>query len=204
MKPTIIKTSLIFQLFIIIGTGCKKEPDNLTFYEISNNSETKTIQEEIDNIEFKFCLLNEQNEPATTFNKGENFSFCFTVTNNKNEKLYFDPFFAYSKENDFFRVFNSNNQDIGKPFVFLGYDKVGIGAYPFGMGKSYTFIQQWTDSRDSIWNWQHGYYKRANQQPLTADRYYTDFRYQFEFDSGNSESLAYKYDIRFKIYFEIR
>lgn len=204
MKTAIIKTGLIFQLIIIIGAGCQKEQENILFWEISPNSETTVIQKEVDSIEFKFCLFNEQGEPAIAFNEGENFSFYFSVTNNRNEKLYFDPGFAYSQENGFLRVYNSGTQDIGKPYVFLGYDKVGPAAYPFDIGKAYTFMQQWIDSRDSTWHWEYGYYKSANQKPLAKGSYYTEFKYQFQFVRNNNEPPLDNNTLRFKINFEIR
>ena len=170
-------------------------------WEISNDSKSQVIEKEIDGIVFKFCLLNEQGKPATVFNEGENFSFYFSVTNRTNEKLYFYPGFAYTgaKDNEFCEIFTSKNQRIGKPFVFLGCDLIGIGAYPFNSEKNYVFEQLWVDMRDSTWRWEYGYYKSSKKTHLPTGDYFTGFQYRFQFEN------AFLYtNLSFKINFKIQ
>ena len=122
--------TFLFGIIFMIAISCKKSIDSNdskdVLWEISLSDDNKIIENSIENIGFKFCLLNEQGEPAKIFNKEENFSFSFSVTNNGYEELYFDPGFAHSQENGFCRVYNSINQDLGKSFIFLGYDKYDI------------------------------------------------------------------------------
>ena len=164
------------------------------------------IEKEIDGIAFKFCLLNEQGKPATIFNEGENFNFYFSVTNLTNEKLLFYHGFDYTnmKDNEFCEVFTSDNQEIGEPFIFLGYDKIGIGAYPFNSEKNYVFEQRWVDMRDSTWRWEYGYYKSNNQTPLPIGDYYTGFQYRFQIESTDSGTNFSDTTLTFKINFKIK
>jgi len=199
MKIKIFKLSLIALLLSFISAGCQKDD----IFELDIGDENAVILKEIDGIEFKFCLLNKEGEPATIFNEGENFTFYFSVTNKSTQDLFFDPNFAYTNDNDFCRIYSSNNQNLGKPFIFSGYDKLGLGAYPFASGQTYTYQEQWIDDRDSIWTWQHGYYNSAKQAHLIKGDYYTNFKYRFRFSAFNGETLDTD-TIRFKINFKIQ
>jgi hypothetical protein len=202
MKTFLLKFSVAFLLLALLGAGCDEEDDGT--WEISPQSKNPVILKEVKGIEFKFCLLNEQGEPSTVFNEGENFTFYFSVTNNRDEDLNFDPGFAYSNENDFCKVFDSKHQDLGKPFLFLGYDKVGSGAYPFLKGQMYVFEQQWLDNRESTWRWQYGYFESASLPPLSNGNYYTDFKYRFRFARTHEEPALYTDTLNFKINFKIQ
>ncbi|MDP3441682.1 MAG: hypothetical protein Q8T08_02380 [Ignavibacteria bacterium] len=199
MKTTILKISMLFLLQGLMGAGCEK--DNEILWEISPESKTAVIQKEVDGIEFKFCLLNEKGEPATDFNQGENFSFYFSVTNNRDKKLYFYPGFAYSKDIDFCKVYNSENEDLGKPYNVLSVVDIGAGAYPFERGETYTFQQQWSDNRESTWDWRYGLYQSQHKELLTSGSYYTGFKYRFKF---TVDPTLYTDTLIFKIHFKIQ
>ncbi|MDR2126739.1 MAG: hypothetical protein LBP63_07910, partial [Prevotellaceae bacterium] len=87
MKKTILKTTAI--LLILAGVvACGKEnADNVDFHEITIGSANPVINYAANGIEFEFCLLNEQGEPSTIFNEGENFSFYFKIANRNNDGL---------------------------------------------------------------------------------------------------------------------
>jgi hypothetical protein len=188
---------LYFTLLFIGLTACKNAMGDFV-WKISPDSKSQIIEKEINGITFKFCLLNEQGQPATVFNEGENFSFYFSVTNRTNKKLFFLPDFAYTNENEFCEVFTSNNQSIGRPFIFGGYEKIGIGAYPFNPDTSCVFEQQWIDKRDSTWRWKYGYYESNYQTPLLKGSYFTGFQSRFQFyDTYLDTTLTFK--INFKI-----
>jgi hypothetical protein len=197
MNTNILKFCVLLLLLCgAITSGC--EQDGL--WEIFPDSETTVVQNVVDGIEFKFCLLDEAGETATVFNEGENFTFYFSVTNKRNEKLYFDPGFAYSFENNFCRIFNTEDEDLGKPFIFKGADEIGLGGYPFEAGEKYIFEESWVDVRYTTWRWGYGYFESSHQEPLKKGNYYTEFKYQFNFTGNVSEitdSLTFK--INFKI-----
>lgn len=199
MKTFLLKISFIFLLLGLMGAGCEKDDEIL--WEISPESKTAVIQKEVDGIEFKFCLLNEEGKPATVFNEGENFSFYFSVTNNSSEKFYFYPGYAYSNEDGFSRVYNSDNQDKGKPYQVINVLDIGVGAYPFNIGESYIFEQSWVDVRDSNWSWGKATYKSTYKPYLEKGNYYTGFKYRFQFEG---EKPLKKDTLNFKINFKIQ
>jgi hypothetical protein len=199
IKPFTVYLFLLPLCVALLGAGCEQDDNNL--WEISPDSKSAVIQNEVDGIEFKFCLLNEEGEAATVFKEGEIFSFYFSVTNNRDKKLYFYPDFAYSNENAFCRIYNSEGQDVGKPYVFKGADKIGIGAYPLNVGESCIFEQQWRDERDSIWRWRYGNYESAKQELLKKGSYNTGFNQRFSF---SEDTHFYTDSLIFKINFEIQ
>ncbi len=202
MKKIFVRTSIAFLLLPLMGTGCEKEDDVL--WELSPESKNPVIHKEVDGIEFKFCLLNEQGEPATTLNEGDNFSFFFSVTNNRKEKLIFDPGFAYSKEVDFCRVYNIETQNMGRPYQLITALDIGSGAYPFNTGKIYVFKEPWIDQQNSVWYWENGTYESTHREPLTKGNYYTGFKYRFRFARNHEESALYTDTLNFKINFKIQ
>ncbi len=212
MKVRILKISTILLLFVMMGAGCENESslDNNqeekdSIYEISLSSKDTVIQKSIDGIDFKFCLLNEDGEPATVFNEGENFSFYFSAINNReNSNLYFDMDFIYRYPDvNFCKVFDAENQDLGRPYKLLTPTDIGI-YYPFDLEQSYTFEVSWTENRDFIWWCEGGGASQSlHRTPLIKGKYYTGFKYQFRFSRKHGEPALY-IDINFRINFVIQ
>lgn len=104
---------LFFLLVLLLGAGCKKD----LFLELPLGSSDAIINKEINNIVFKFYLLNEQDEPATVFNQGENFTFHFEFINRKRDSITVTTEFINA---DFFRIYKNegnNLVDMGKPWT---------------------------------------------------------------------------------------
>lgn len=203
MKTIKLKHLIIFLCITFsLGVGCDNEDDES--WEIYLNTNNKVIEEEVDGIVFKFCLLDESGVPQTTFNEGENFSFYFSVKNNRNEKLYFYPAYAYSNENDFCKVYSWSGIDNGKSYVFKGADLIGIGAYPLESGKTCVFKQLWVDNRISTWQWKFGYYESADKESLASGDYFTGFQHYFQFERTDDKPTLRIDSLTFKIHFEIK
>jgi hypothetical protein len=205
-----MKTLKLTQALCLLITfsvmSCAENNDSgldTTFLEVNLNSDNPTILTSINDIEFKFCLENEQGEAVNIFEEGENFYFYFSVTNKRSEKVFFDPDFAYSDGVDFCRIFSSNNQDLGKPFELLTVTTIGTAAYPFETGETRFFKQLWSDDRDSVWYWQHAAYKSTHKETLNKGEYYTTFKYSFQFFRTNDESPLVTDTLVFKINFKI-
>jgi len=182
---------------LLISLSCAQHEDAL--WEISPESGVPVIEQTVDDIQFKFCLLNEFGEPSTVFNEGANFSIYFAVTNNWKEEIYIYPGYAFSDE--FCEVYRSDDlQNLGKPFALKG---VGIGGFPFAVGKSYIFEQPWLDERETTWNWEHGLFESTHQVPLPKGNYYTEVKHQFEYALPNVEGKRYTDTLFFKINFKI-
>ncbi len=205
MKKDMLMNSITFMLLFLTAIGCEKGggQDNI-YWEISPESNNYIIQEQKNGIEFKFCLLNEKEESVTVFNEEENFSFYFAVTNSREDTLYFYPGFAFSNDNDFCRIYNSDNQDLGKPYFFRGVELVGISGFILEPGETYAFKQPWVDNHDSNWNWHRGNFISAKQEFIPKGNYYTGFGYRFEFIFPSNESFLSSDILSFKINFKIQ
>lgn len=193
MKTTNLKLCLIILSFSLLGMGCEKDED---FLELQIGDENAVIIKEVDGIKFKFCLLNEQGEPATVFNEGENFIFLFSARNTRKDTLYFDR--GIIGLPDFCEVRNHSAEEIGSPFKKpVLQELIGKGAYPFQPQREYVFEVPWRDSRQE-WNKWHGTFNGTNQTALPKGKYYTKFAYRFNFGRLKTDLLS------FKINFEIK
>jgi hypothetical protein len=221
----ILFLSILLPVLIVFlsCTGCESglfngdDKDNQDHtWEIQLNDNQKVIEQTVKGIEFKFCLLNEDSVPSTTFEEGENFYFYFTAKNTRDEDLSFDPDFMHFGMNTFCKVWNEKGDTIGKPFVFGGMDLIGSGAYPFHKGESYKFKFPWLYSYE-LWNslftykedmetWKllYTYFDDTDQAPLTEGKYYTKFSHKFCFSRTFDEPSLYTDSLRFKINFEIK
>lgn len=156
MKRKMIAYMLLLLLFLM-GVSCKKESnssDNID--SISPESQKQMIDKNINGIDFRFYLLDENNKPSTVFNEGENFEFYFSVTNQSDRKINFDAGFVQTNYNSFCEVFNSDGHSLGKPFVFKGVALIGEGAYSFNKAEAKIFRQKWSDDRNNAWTWMYG------------------------------------------------
>jgi len=224
-KPKILFLSILLPVLTVFlsCTGCenglfngddKNNQDHT--WEIQVNDDQKVIEQTVKGIEFKFCLLNEDSVPSTTFQEGENFFFYFSAKNTRDEDLSFDPDFMQFSMNTFCKVWNAKGDTIGKPFIFGGMEKVGAGAYPFHKGESYKFNFPWLYSYD-LWNslftyeeeletWRllYTYFDATDQAPLTKGKYYTKFSHKFRFSRTSDEPSLDTDSLTFKINFEIK
>lgn len=192
MKTKILKFCLIILSFSLLGMGCEKDKD---IFELQIGDE-KCLIKVVDGVEFKFCLLNEQGEPATVFNEGENFTFLFAVRNTRKDTLYFDR--GIIGLSDFCEVRNQSGEKMGSPFKKpVLQELIGRGAYPFQPQCEYVFGVPWMDSRQE-WSGWHGTFNSTNQSALPKSKYYTKFAYRFNFGHLKTDLLS------FKINFEIK
>lgn len=200
MKSTILKISAFLLLFSLMGAGCEKNEE--LFWEISPDSKSAVIQKEVDGIEFKFCLLNEQGEPATVFSEGENFTFQFAIKNNRSGSLpYYD--YGYYELDDFLAV-KTDGKSYGQPFIFKGYNPTKELRWLIsGDYYSYNFMVPWHDERDE-WQLLWGFFEGARQPYLEKGTYYTQFAYKFTFGMPGKEPELKTGLISFKINFEIK
>ena len=111
-KKKVLFVSLL-SLWITAGmTGCNKDDDPI--WEISRAGKRAVIEQKRNGIVFKFCLLNKQGKPDTLFKEGDNFTFYFSLKNITQNDIFVSADFI---NNDFYRVYQSNNTDRGTPWT---------------------------------------------------------------------------------------
>lgn len=179
---------------VITGSGCQDD-----IFEIKIGDENAVIQQEVNNIGFEFCLLNEQGEPATVFKEGENFTFQFLIKNNRTESL---PFYDYGfyTSTDFFTV-RSNRENYGKPFDFLHFSMTKEARFIFP--QSYVgFTVPWHEERNEF-RMMHGYFEGLNKPYRKKGKYFTRFSYNFTFGMPDKKPKIEPGMLHFKINFEI-
>jgi hypothetical protein len=208
---------------LISCTGCENELFNGGSddyqdhtWEIQLNDDQKVIEQTVKGIEFKFCLLNEDSVPSTTFQEEENLIFYFSAKNTRDENLSFDPDFMNLNSKNFSKVWKNNGEIVGKPFHVKYVEEIGAGAYPFHKGESYKFKFPWLYSFDlwnslfsyeedmETWKFFYTYFDATDQSPLTEGKYYTKFSHKFRFSRTIDEPSLHTDSLTFKINFEIK
>lgn len=191
MKSTFLKISVFILLVALTWAGCEKDEE---IFELQIGDKNAVIQKEVDGVEFKFCLLNEQGEPATVFNEGENFTFLFSITNKSGVNLNNDNRFL---NENIFNVYDIKKNDYGKPYEITFILTIGQGAMPLDADSTYTFNVPWKDERES-WNSLYYSFKGLSKNLLPKGRYFTQFSHQFSLGQIKTDVLT------FRINFEIK
>jgi hypothetical protein len=193
MKTKKIKMLTIFLLllplcFVLLGAGCEDDDGIL---ELQIGDENPVILKEVSGVEFKFCLLNEQGEPATIFNEGENFTFLFSVTNKSGRKLYLDNSFL---DNSFCNVYTTKGKEIGKPYEFVSMFNIGQAALPLDVNDTYIINVPWKDNRES-WSTLYYSFKGLSKDLLPQGKYFTEFSHQFNLSSIKTDLLNFSISV---------
>ena len=212
MNKTIQMFYLFFSLFMVAMVSCQKESIE-PGTELAINGEQKVISVEKNGIGIEFCLLNEQGEPATIFNEGEDFRFHLAITNNiKSYDSVYMPLCTgcgYGYIPDEFYVMDSQGDTIGRPFYFSGADYVLIDCPLIYKGESFILDIPWTENRDN-WRICTLYAHGLKNTPLTKGIYYTSFTHKFCFrdaalhGQGNPDEYICSDNNSFKINFRIK
>lgn len=185
MKTIIIKSIFFFVALPFVWESCTKEtvvPPSI-YAEINgvpvplNNGDSK-ISIESNGIGIEFCLLNEAGEPATTFEKGENFKFHLAITNNVSPDSSMYIVSDFLRNPDLFKVYNAGGKSKGQPIEWNGMDKVTDVKNGIVFGEKWTLNIPWHDTENSFRVFQH-YFKGANRSPLPRGSYYTKLTQQF-------------------------
>lgn len=200
MKFPLLKFTLL--LIVLVGglCACQDDKDNL-FIEISPNSQSQVIEQEIDGITFKFCLLNEQGQPATVFKEGENIIFNFSIENNLEKTISFPTLFI---NDEFYRVYRNDHTDMGKAWTgtwceFVQTDRIiELPPHEEKQLKCPWFLY------DDFQSSQVDYplCKGESMEPLPRGEYSTTL--DFDFPYTEEEKQKSIKDMTFKINFQIR
>lgn len=186
-------------LLLLLGVaGCEKEG----LWEISPDGNQTVIEQKINGLTFKFCLLNEKGKPAAVFKEGENFTFYFQIKNETKKKYYCD-IYQCSYTNDFFSVMDSSGKRIGKSYEALPQTLEGLG-HLLNHRDSYTFKVTWNHPEESIVQGGDFRYKSIKKEPLKAGSYYTSFSHKFKLFPVSGDKRIETEELHFKINFKIQ
>jgi hypothetical protein len=185
MKKIIQMFYLFLTVFTVTITGCQKESIN-PITELAIDGEQKVISVGNNGIGIEFCLLNEQGEPATVFDEGENFRFHLALKNNVKTDTAMYIVSDFLRNPGLFSVFSSNGDTIGQPAKWNGLFKISDGS-PIYRGKEWVLEFPWHETRgmeqpfdpyNSIRVLQH-HFIGLDQAFLQKGKYYTTFTQQF-------------------------
>ena len=167
--------------------SCQKEPmEPVT--ELAIDSEQKVIAVEKNGIGIEFCLLNEEGEPATVFNEGENFKFHLAIINNvePDTAMYIVSNFIYNQEPELFKLFDSKGNVIGKPLEIKMCNEISDRINQIKQGEKWIMESPWTETRIFKGSYESGtikflqcYFSGLNMKPLSDGKYYTVLSRQF-------------------------
>ena len=161
--------------------SCQKET------ELAIDSEQKVIAVEKNGIGIEFCLLNENGEPATVFNEGENFKFHLAIINNVEPDTAMYIVSDFLSNPDLFITFSSNGDTIGKPVSFLAADLISLKANKIKQGEKWIMEIPLHETRGNevplnyhnVILFLHSFFIGLNQPPLSKGTYYTEFTQRF-------------------------
>lgn len=185
MKKIIQTFYLFLTVFMVVVTSCSKEPLE-PVAELAIDGEQKVIAVEKNGIGIEFCLLNEQGEPATVFNEGENFKFRLAITNNvePDTAMYIVSDFIYNQE--LFEVFDRKGKIIGKPWEIKICNEISDAINQIKQGEKWIMENPWTEKRvftvpyeSNTIRFLQCYFSGLNMKPLPAGKYYTVLSQQF-------------------------
>lgn len=123
MKRRIQIFYLLSAVFILTVMSCQKEP----VYPLDEPTidSNKIITVEQNGVGIEFYLLNDNGEPDTVFNEGENFKFHLAIINNVEPDSSMFIVSEFLKNPNLFKVFRSAYDTVGKPVELHGWFKKG-------------------------------------------------------------------------------
>ena len=208
---------LFLSVFTVMVTNCQKETLEPVL-ELPIDSEQKVLTVEKNGVAIEFCLLNEQGEPATIFNEGENFKFHLAIINNVEPDTAMYIVSDFLRNSGLFTVFNNRGNKIGKPINWYIMDLRSDAANEIAYNNKWDMKIPWHETRGTeepfnienlIIVFQH-YFIGLNQQPLSKGKYYTKLNQGFclgrYYDSKDFNEVPFVCTdtLIFKINFEIK
>jgi hypothetical protein len=191
------KLLCLLPLCVLLASGCDKD----------DWDESQLAVQTVEDVKFVYGLLNEAGKPATTFRQGENFSFYFSITNGRNEKMYYLCTTLYYKLG-FCGIYSLSEEYFGKSYI-TGFMTFEGRSVTFEAGEQSICRVPWIYSDDML-ELPGEPFANAYQKPLPRGVYYTEFEHEFIFNRNfhddetmNKESLKVG-TLTFRIDFEVK
>ncbi|UCG26959.1 MAG: hypothetical protein JSV24_08255, partial [Bacteroidales bacterium] len=194
--------------------SCQKESIE-PIMELTIDGKQKVITAEKNGLGIEFCLLNENGEPATIFEEGENFKFHLAIINNVEPDTSMYIVSEFLRNPELFMVFSSTSDTIGKPVSLFILFKRGDAMNRIKQGEKWVLEIPWHETRgteipfdlyNTIFVFQASFIG-LNQPSLSKGIYYTEFTQQFCLGQHlplSQNEFACTNKLRLKINFEIR
>jgi hypothetical protein len=217
--------------FFVTTISCQKEvkdsQDNLNNDIKGSNDSIDLRNIEIDQfgvkneqsgMEIEFCLLNEDYQPDSIFDFGENFKFFLSITNNVEPDSTMFIVSDFLVNPNLFMVFDSHDEKIGKPIDWYAMYKRSDAPNEVMKNHKWIMVVPWHEvnfteepfnSENLLHFFQH-FFIGLDQPYLESGKYYTKFIQAFclgrhhnspEYDN---DPLVCTDTLTFKISFEIR
>ncbi|MDR3341058.1 MAG: hypothetical protein LBT25_13410 [Candidatus Symbiothrix sp.] len=177
--------------------------------EVLLHDDNPVIETVVDDIRFKFCLLDKDNVPANSFKVGENFSFCLEMENQQDAidlKIVKDFIYELSVDG-FGKVISPTKGVIGNPFAEVNCTEE-FRTFPFfGEDKLCKIVIPWID-RERLFSPFPFCFGISPQPALAKGVYYTEVSHEFSFyvppkTPEDGWSWLHIGPLTFKINFEI-
>lgn len=193
------KTILFILILTMLPLGCDKSNDLPILLEINPDSDETIIKYETKQVEFEFYLLNKENQPATIFNKGDNFTFNFSFKNISPDQITVTTEFINS---EFYNVYlTQNNTDIGKPWTGLWCEFSGLPQEIKVNPESIVVIRcPWILDENNMPD--YPLCMAESKIPLNTGDYYTNLDLDFHYLINGKTNIIK--NIKFKIFFKVK
>lgn len=188
-KKSIFVNCITLVLFMVVS---------FTFVSCSSDENDKDVEvtldtdnpQEIDGISISFQLLNPEGIAVKSFKEGEEIIFRLTISNTREEKVILPPtgVFLGGGDGNLFRVYTSDNKDMGKPWDQIITEATAHSA--IDPKSSRTFSCPWVGMPNGESAKQ--FIKQDKRNPLPKGHYYS----QFEIIMDNQKKVLCKKEFK--------
>ena len=182
--------------------SCEKE-DDITSWDIPIDSENPVIDVKVDDFNINFYLLNEDGVKTNKFNEGENFYMHFSIKNVSNNEYFFPTRFARAGNDSFLCVYTDEGEKIGRSFEPGFTNLIGLPGYDFPPEDEIIYEYPWVFQSDTTWEYNWTSFHSTETKPLEKGKYFTGFSSEFVFYPKEDTNFEKKFDLDFKINFEV-
>jgi hypothetical protein len=184
-------------ILLLFTISCDKS--EIDVLEIAIDDSNKCIQNERNEIDFNFCLINVDGIPSTSFRANENFNFSFSFTNDTKDTIVVTTEFI---KPDFLRVFRSSDKEnMGRPWTGVWCEfSLRPQEIVLAPGNNKTILSAWLSSENSPSDL-FPLCTDTALEPLPKGEFYTEIKSNFHYAVNGKKTIID--DLSYKINFKI-
>ena len=154
---------------------------------IQKRDDNSVIEIKNNDVKFKFCLLNNDSVPSTTFQEGENIYFYFAIENISGKTLLIDEKDLFHVFTDFCTIYDRKNEAImGKPRQSLFCFYRALIIQELSKSEPWVLLLSWND-------------KPVHNKIKTRYLFFCNYENDNEFLQKGNYSCRFKMDFLYKI-----